>query len=420
MKVKLKKQTESRITKTKYFLIAISILALLLTTVSFYFWLKNIKKQYYNLQIKTSKSLLAGMKALRIWNASHNGVYVPKTEKVSPNPYLPDESKVVITKNGQELTKINAAYMTRMVSKIMKQKSNIGFHLTSLKPINPQNFPDQWEMKMLKGFRNIKKLKAKVTNLDGQLYFRYMEPLITKESCLQCHAQQGYQVGDIRGGVSVSFPYQQDIIDQNIKSIFWWHFLILIGVLNMIYLLGTKLLKYIKKEDEYKKKLENIARYDELTGLLNRRSLMANLKEEFSKAEKYNTSLAVIMYDLDHFKDVNDTYGHNCGDLVLKEVSQTVKDEVRQNDIVGRLGGEEFLLILPNTDGQNAIKVAEKCRKAIEEMKINYKENKIKITASFGVTEVSNSIDTTDELLNIVDKNMYEAKSSGRNKVYSS
>ncbi|SDC47785.1 MULTISPECIES: GGDEF domain-containing protein [unclassified Candidatus Frackibacter] len=126
------------------------------------------------------------------------------------------------------------------------------------------------------------------------------------------------------------------------------------------------------------------------------------------------------MYDLDHFKDVNDTYGHNCGDLVLKEVSQTVKDEVRQNDIVGRLGGEEFLLILPNTDGQNAIKVAEKCRKAIEEMKINYKENKIKITASFGVTEVSNSIDTTDELLNIVDKNMYEAKSSGRNKVYGS
>jgi PAS domain S-box-containing protein len=143
----------------------------------------------------------------RIWNASHGGLYAPVTEKTPPNPYLPDTiERDVITTSGKHMTLINPAYMTRQVFEITKQRSEIMGHITSLKPIRPGNAADPWETKALQSFEQGKKEMSSLQDIKGSEHMRIMLPLITEKPCLKCHAVQGYKEGDIRGGISVSFP----------------------------------------------------------------------------------------------------------------------------------------------------------------------------------------------------------------------
>ena len=159
---------------------------------------------------------------------------------------------------------------------------------------------------------------------------------------------------------------------------------------------------------------------DELTGIYNRRYINENLTIDINDSMLYNQPLCVIMADLDFFKVVNDTYGHVVGDWVLKDFAKILKASIRSSsDWVGRYGGEEFLIVLRNTDADNGFKVAEKIRKLIEEKVFAYKGIEINITASFGAYSIINTSDkklTIDELVNNADKNLYLAKKSGRNK----
>jgi two-component system cell cycle response regulator len=160
---------------------------------------------------------------------------------------------------------------------------------------------------------------------------------------------------------------------------------------------------------------------DELTGIYNRRYINENLTIDINDSMLYNQQLCVIMADLDFFKAVNDTYGHVVGDWVLKDFANILKASIRSSsDWVGRYGGEEFLIVLRNTDANNGFIVAEKIRKLIEEKVFAYKGIEIKITASFGAYSIINTPETKltiDELVNNADKNLYLAKNSGRNKV---
>ena len=147
------------------------------------------------------------------------------------------------------------------------------------------------------------------------------------------------------------------------------------------------------------------------------------IKQETSKAKRQNTPLCVIMTDIDFFKRVNDTYGHAAGDLVLQTVSKTIRSKLREYDIAGRYGGEEFALLLPNTRTEEAIMVAERLRKAVENKKVDFskinseKTNAtINVTISSGIYEFKKS-DTSDDLLKKADKALYEAKESGRNRI---
>jgi two-component system cell cycle response regulator len=159
---------------------------------------------------------------------------------------------------------------------------------------------------------------------------------------------------------------------------------------------------------------------DELTGIYNRRYINENLTIDINDSMLYNQPLCVIMTDLDFFKDVNDTYGHVVGDWVLKDFANILKASIRSSsDWVGRYGGEEFLIVLRNTDANNGFIVAEKIRKLIEEKVFAYKGIEIKITASFGAYSIINTSDmnlTVDEIVNNADKNLYLAKNGGRNK----
>jgi diguanylate cyclase (GGDEF)-like protein/PAS domain S-box-containing protein len=160
-----------------------------------------------------------------------------------------------------------------------------------------------------------------------------------------------------------------------------------------------------------KKMIEEISLTDQLTGLYNRRHLDAVLEKNSQIAERYNINFSVAIIDIDHFKNVNDTYGHQVGDYVLQSFSGILKSQCRAIDIVGRWGGEEFLIIFPNTEGFEAEIAAEKIRKAIEIFPMEYVGNK---TVSIGVCEYH---DNLHETIKRADEALYQAKAQGRNRV---
>ncbi|MGR3302668.1 MAG: diguanylate cyclase [Candidatus Scalindua sp.] len=157
---------------------------------------------------------------------------------------------------------------------------------------------------------------------------------------------------------------------------------------------------------------------DELTGLYNRRYMSEILKKEFSRVLRYQTELSCLLLDLDYFKEVNDTFGHTFGDMVLREFSTCLKQEARKTDIPFRYGGEEFMLLLPNTDIGGALNVAEKIRSACEVKKYDDGNNSTTVTVSIGIASVKQHQLVDDkELMAFADKALYRAKTEGRNRV---
>ncbi len=166
---------------------------------------------------------------------------------------------------------------------------------------------------------------------------------------------------------------------------------------------------------ERTKELERLATTDSLTGLYNRRKLIDILEHELTRAKRYGNELSVVLFDIDNFKKINDTYGHDVGDYVLQQVTKLVKDNLRNVDVIGRWGGEEFLIVLPQTNLEGAKVVAEKVRKAIEQ----HSFAKVgRVTASFGVADYDVEKDKhIDDFLKKADIALYRAKNTGRNRV---
>jgi diguanylate cyclase (GGDEF)-like protein len=155
---------------------------------------------------------------------------------------------------------------------------------------------------------------------------------------------------------------------------------------------------------------------DGLTGISNRQSLVKSLQIEFERSKRYNSPLSFIILDVDHFKDVNDTYGHQKGDEILIAIASLLKKACRANDIAARYGGEEFLMILPQSNAQGAFKIAERVRE--EMMKISFagNESNFAVTVSCGVAEFNKDYESINKLITVADRALYEAKNGGRNK----
>tara|TARA_R110000868_G_scaffold22870_1_gene93252 strand:+ start:2113 stop:3075 length:963 start_codon:yes stop_codon:yes gene_type:complete len=160
--------------------------------------------------------------------------------------------------------------------------------------------------------------------------------------------------------------------------------------------------------------LENMANTDELTNLLNRREIMRILNLEITRAERHNAPLSLLMLDLDHFKMINDTYGHQAGDDILITCANQLRLASRNIDFIGRLGGEEFLIILPDTDQTDARNIAERCRQAIESSVTLVGAIPLSCTVSIGVAQWSTGT-TLLEFIKRADELLYKAKSNGRN-----
>ena len=170
--------------------------------------------------------------------------------------------------------------------------------------------------------------------------------------------------------------------------------------------------RILKQAKQQQQQLKQLALTDHLTGLYNRHSLYDLGPKYISNAHRHKIALSLLVIDLDHFKNVNDTHGHSVGDIVLQAVSKVLQEHCRTEDIVARYGGEEFIMLLTNCDLENAAQKAEKLREAIE----NCKPEKLTITSSIGVAELTEKEDI-DALFIRADKAVYEAKDTGRNKV---
>jgi two-component system cell cycle response regulator len=180
--------------------------------------------------------------------------------------------------------------------------------------------------------------------------------------------------------------------------------------------------RIVKLQDELivaRETQRQLATYDALTNILNRRAILERLKEEVLRAQRGEASVGVIMADLDHFKNINDTHGHPIGDLVLCEAAHRMKAALRTYDILGRYGGEEFLLVLPGCATQEAVIVAERLRARLADLPLTLREKRIRITGSFGVSSSKDVTEDVEAVIWAADAALYRAKHEGRNRVVS-
>jgi diguanylate cyclase (GGDEF)-like protein/PAS domain S-box-containing protein len=172
---------------------------------------------------------------------------------------------------------------------------------------------------------------------------------------------------------------------------------------------------------EYKlltQKLHELAVTDDLTGISNRRHFFDNATRELFRSKRASRPLSIIMFDIDHFKSVNDTYGHAVGDEVLKKIAARISSNLRSLDIYARYGGEEFIICLPETSLEDAKNAAERIRKIVEETIMqDTNNNDFKVTISLGVASLSHDSDALEQIIEQADKALYKAKQGGRNRV---
>lgn len=171
----------------------------------------------------------------------------------------------------------------------------------------------------------------------------------------------------------------------------------------------------IKKINYMYTQTKQLSMIDPLTKLFNRRHFDEEFEREYKRAKRYKNDLSIAVIDIDFFKKINDTYGHSCGDYILKEIAYIMKDNFRQTDTIFRYGGEEFVVILTETSQKTAYVPMERLRKRIENNCFNFKNQQIKVTISIGISSKTD-FEKASEMFDNADKALYKAKESGRNK----
>jgi diguanylate cyclase (GGDEF)-like protein len=205
-----------------------------------------------------------------------------------------------------------------------------------------------------------------------------------------------------------SFDYTKKLAEQRTRHL--TIFLVIIScVLSVTIFVLIKNIKLTKV-------LNKIASHDALTGIFNRRYFLEQAKIQISRSLRLSKECFIILYDLDHFKRVNDTYGHSAGDTVLREIAQRIKKTIRPYDLFGRYGGEEFIMLMCDTDRENVINATERVRQVVCNKPVDHDGISIPTTASFGVACVHTE-EELNEMIEFADEALYRAKNEGRNKV---
>lgn len=186
--------------------------------------------------------------------------------------------------------------------------------------------------------------------------------------------------------------------------------------LESLEILAIQLSMEIEKDHLYEK-VRNLSIIDGLTQIYQKRHLTTLLKEELQRLEKKKKTCSVLMVDIDHFKDFNDTFGHLVGDILLKELSLSIQGNLRPMDLVGRFGGEEFLIALPETTQDEAMQIAQRIRHDVQSQNFMIHDKLFKLTLSIGISNFPDQSKNLDQLIEMADEGLYEAKRSGRNQV---
>lgn len=360
----------------------------------------------------------------RNWNALHGGIYVPTDRGVPPNPFFPSSvlERDVTTPSGRHLTLVNPSYMTRQIYELAQQEHNITERITSLNPLRPENKADAWERSALRTFEHGAREAISVVTEDDIRYVRLMRPLVTEESCVPCHVSQEYKKGDVRGGISIKMPMSlfETTMRKQVDMLRAGHGMMWLIGLAGLYAGYAGLKRRTEERDHAEEELqrlnailENQATTDSLTGICNRRKFLELLQTKIQETKRYSIPLALIFFDIDHFKTINDTFGHETGDKVLQELVVIVTGMIRQTDIFARFGGEEFVILVLNDDVRTGLELAEKIRCCV--MQHDFPQIG-SVTCSFGVAQFYPD-DTAETFIKRADDAMYAAKLAGRNRV---
>ncbi len=353
------------------------------------------------------------------WNYDYGGVYVLKDNGAVSNGYLerlglkPDIQSI----DGRSFTIRNHAIMAAEISRRSENADGVRFRIISRQPIAPGNAPlDDFENMGLARIKASGREFFEMIPVGDKPLFRYMSPLFADTSCLGCHRDPALKRGDVLGAVSISIPIK-DLVTERQKT----RLIILVSACILISLLVTityfLTFRLAVDLDSAQIQLKRMALTDELTGLNNRRQVMSRLDEEFQRAGRREESIGIISLDIDHFKRINDSHGHPTGDVVLKHVAQRLQASVRPYDTVGRVGGEEFIIIAPDTGADEARRLAERILQFIRQAPVTAESASITITASAGVAVLTPEDKTIDDLLRRADKQLYVAKADGRDMV---
>ncbi len=190
--------------KRNIFFIVIFLVTWAVAFLSYSWNVREVEKNINEVVKNQARAFFSELITTRVWNAGHGGVYVPVTDDIQPNKYLDIPNRDIYTTDSILLTKINPAFMTRLIAEIAEKKDGIKYHITSLKPIRPENKADKWESESLLEFE--KGTKEVFQYFEKDTFYRYMSPLPVVKACMKCHEKQGYKIGDIRGGISVTIP----------------------------------------------------------------------------------------------------------------------------------------------------------------------------------------------------------------------
>lgn len=183
---------------------------------------------------------------------------------------------------------------------------------------------------------------------------------------------------------------------------------------------GNAIFKFLtggNVEADYHEAIYRMTIIDGLTGVFNKRYLLDFLEREVARCMRYNRPLSLVMFDLDHFKEINDNHGHLTGDHVLRELCRRIQSRIRKEELLARYGGEEFIVVLPEALGEGALAFAEQLRKLVAEEPVSFEGDTISTTISAGVSTICGDTVTVDQFIRAADENLYIAKNSGRNRV---
>jgi len=225
------------------------------------FGINHIQNVQHEMAKKEAQSNFNKDQAIRLWGSLHGGVYVPLSKETPVNPHLSHvKERDITTPSGIQLTLMNPAYILRQVMERYEDKYGIRGHITSLKYFRPETAPDEWERNVLNKFNQGVKAYSEFTSINDRPYFRYMAPMETTKECLKCHGHQGYKVGDVRGGVSISVPIQKYLNNQSRQA---WTWSISLSVLWLIgfawFTTSARSLRFrIQERDIAKAKLQKI------------------------------------------------------------------------------------------------------------------------------------------------------------------
>lgn len=418
--------------------IAVLFLWMILISASF-FWNQRVitqtTQQSFVAKGKGSERLV---QILLNWTERHSEVYVPVTAENPSNEYLNTDNKFVTRADGQLLTQISVARILEQFSNSIDD-SSLTLSLVSEKPLNPQNLANAWQKDVFNNYHNNAQAFQKTINRQ----FYYMAPLKANDSCFKCHLISQRDDNNTLGGIVLSYDIsyllklEEPLHRQNI--IIHLAIFILLSMVGYLSLNGirklltqlefeqknrdalieekTSILKEeIQQHKAARSELQRMSTHDQLTGVRNRRHLLDVLNNELKRYQRYNSDFSVLLIDLDHFSQINDQYGHECGDIVLQSFATQVNKTLRESDVFARYDGEEFAIITINTRLDSALRFAKKLVSDINQLIIVHGEESISLSISIGIAAPSLlSKPTSHQLLSLADHALTQAKLQGRN-----